>query len=280
MPLTVPVNLPSRDRQVLTSWASSTSVRPELKLRARIVLLAADGAGTSEIVAQTGASKPTVIAWKKRYAAEGLSGLQDRRKPGRPRRTDDAAIVLATLEPPAQLLEVRHWTSRLLATELGVSNVRVAATWREYGLQPWRRESLRFATDPKLEAQPREVVGLYLNPPDYALVLSAAATLQPPDSAGTVLAALQSGEGQAVPLASYPSRRHQWFLRFLQQAAAARLGAELHVLAVDNYAIRKHPDVRAWLARHPRVRPHFASTQRLWLTMAEVFAALQHRPGS
>ncbi len=278
MALTVPVNLPWRDRQVLTSWTSSASVRPELALRARIVLLAADGAGTGEIVAQTGASKPTVIAWKKRYAAEGLRGLQDRRRPGRPRRTDDAAIVLATLEPPPQHLRVRHWSSRLLASELGVSNVRVAATWREYGLQPWRREPVRFATEPQLQAQPRDVIGLYLNPPDYAVVLSAAAGAQLTDSATAALAALTAGDSESVSLASYPSRRHQWYLRFLQEAGAARLSAEMHVLAVENYVTRRHPDVRAWLARNPRITPHFAPTQRAWLTMTEVFFALSADP--
>ena len=148
------------------------TVEARVAKRARIVLLAADGAGTGEIVARTGVSKPTVIAWKKRYAAEGLGGLADRPKQGRPRTTDDVAIVLATLEPPPQRLGVTHWSSRLLAAELGISNVKVADVWREYGLQPWRRETFKFSTDPELEAKLRDVVGLYLNPPDKAVVLS------------------------------------------------------------------------------------------------------------
>ena len=86
-------------------------------------------------------------------------------KPGRPRSTDDVAIVLATLEPPPERLGVTHWSSRLLAAELGLSNVKVADVWREYGLQPWRRETFKFSTDPQLEAKVRDVVGLYLNPP-------------------------------------------------------------------------------------------------------------------
>lgn len=274
MPLTVPVDIPSRDRQVLASWARSTTVRAELAQRARILLLAADGAGTSEIVARTGASKPTVVTWKKRYAVEGLGGLQERRKPGRPRRIDDAAIVLATLEPPPQWLGVQHWSSRLLATELGVSNAKVATTWRELGLQPWRHEPFRFSTDPQLEVTAREVTGLYLNPPDYAVVLCAA---QEPHDAATVLAALRAATGEAVTRPRFPSRRHQWFLRFLQQAAAARLGDELHVIAVDSYATRRHPDVRTWLAGHPRITPHFTPASRSWLTMTEVFAALSTR---
>jgi len=266
------MHLPPRDRQVLESWARSTSVPAGLAQRALIVLLAADGAGTSEIVARTGVSKPTVSAWKKRYSAEGLGGLQDRRKPGRPRRTDDAAIVLATLEPPPERLRVKHWSSRLLATELGMSNVKVAETWRQYGLEPWRREPFRFSTDPRLAVVARAVTGLYLNPPDHAIALCAA------DGRGrhgtrTLLAALQASTTGATP-AGYPRRRHQEFLRFLQLAAAACPRAKVHVVAVDNYATRRHPEVRAWLARHSRITPHFTPNQRSWLTLAEVFASL------
>src|SRR6478736_3576249 len=153
MPLTVTVEVPPRDREVLASWTRSPSIRAGLAQRARIVLLAADGLGTSEIVRRVGVSKPTVIS-------------------GKPRTTDDVAIVLATLEPPPQRLGVTHWSSRLLAAELGLSNVKVARVWREWGLQPWRGESFKFSTDPQLEAKVRDVVGLYLNPPDKAVVLS------------------------------------------------------------------------------------------------------------
>jgi len=109
--------------------------------------------------------------WKKRYAAEGIGGLEDRPKPGKPRTVDDVAIVLATLEPPPERLRVTHWSSRLLAAELGVSNVKVADVWREWKLQPWRTESFKFSTGPALEAKIRDVARLYLNPPDKAVVL-------------------------------------------------------------------------------------------------------------
>src|SRR6266702_2492931 len=171
MPLTVKVEVPPRDREVLASWVRSPSIRAGLAQRARIVLLAADGIGTNEIVRRTGVSKPTVILWKKRYAAEGAGGLEDRPKPGKPRTTDDVAIVLATLEPPPKRLGLTHWSSRLLAAELGISNVKVADVWREWGLQPWRAESFKFSTDPQLEARVRDVIALYLNPPDKAVVL-------------------------------------------------------------------------------------------------------------
>jgi len=264
------MHVPPRDRQVLQAWTRSASLQAGLAQRALIVLLAADGARTSEIVARTGASKPTVSAWKKRYVVEGLAGLHDRRKPGRPRRTGDAAIVLATLEPPPERLAVKRWSSRLLAGELGVSNVKVAETWREYGLQPWRREPFRFATDPSLAVVERAVTGLYLNPPDHAVVLS---TADERNGHGVqeLLIALGPAAGST---AYYPRRRHRAYLHFLQEAAAACRGAELHVVAVDNYAARRHPEVRGWLARHPRITQHFAPTQRTWLTMTEIFAGL------
>jgi len=267
------MHLPPRDRQVLQSWARSTSVPAALAQRALIVLLAADGAGTSEIVARTGVSKPTVSAWRKRYAVEGLGGLQDRRKPGRPRRTDDAAIVLATLEPPPERLGVKHWSSRLLASELGMSNVKVAETWRQYGLEPWRRGPFTFATDPRLAVEARAVTGLYLNPPDHAIALCAADGCDWHD-ARALLAAVQASTVAGATPAGYPRRRHEEFLRFLQLAAAACPRAKVQVVAVDNYATRRHPEVRAWLARHPRITPHFAPDRRSWRTLAEVFAGL------
>src|SRR5580698_8810945 len=172
MPLNVVVEVPESDRAELARWLRAPSMPAGLAQRARIVLLAADGVGTSEIVTRTGLSKPTVIAWKKRYAAEGIGGLDDRPKPGRPPQVDEIAVVLATLEAPPERLGVTHWSSRLLASQLGISNVWVARIWRKWGLQPWRRETFKFSTDPQLEAKVRDVVGLYLNPPEKAVVLS------------------------------------------------------------------------------------------------------------
>jgi transposase len=294
MPLTVRVEVPPRDREVLASWVRSPSIRAGLAQRARIVLLAAGGAGTNEIVTRTGLSKPTVIGWKQRYAAEGLAGLDDRAKPGRPRTTDDVAIVLRTLEPPPARLGVTHWSSRLLAAELGLSNVKVADVWREYGLQPWRRETFKFSTDPELEAKVRDVTGLYLNPPDKAVVLcideksqvqalDRAAPILPlrpglPEKAThdyvrhgttTLFAALEVATGKVTD-ACYPCHRHEEFLRFLRQVARAYPRVKLHIVA-DNYATRKHPDVQAWLARNPRITLHFTPTSGSWLNMVEIF---------
>src|SRR3954469_18587272 len=134
MSLTVPVELPAEDRAELTRWLRASSLRAGLAQRARIVLLADEGIGTNEIVHRVGVSKPTVIAWKRRYAEEGVAGLDDRPKPGRPVTVDEVAVVLPTLEPPPATLGVTHWSSRLLADQLGISNVWVARIWRKWGL--------------------------------------------------------------------------------------------------------------------------------------------------
>jgi transposase len=287
MALTVNVEVPPRDREVLASWVRSPSIRAGLAQRARIVLLAADGIGTSEIARRTGASKPTVILWKKRYAAEGIGGLDDRPKPGKPRTTDDVMIGLG----------VTHWSSRLLAAELGVSNVKVADVWREWGLQPWRAGSFKFSTDPALEAKVRDVIGLYLNPPDKAVVLCVdekpqaqalerAAPVLPlrpgtPEKRShdyirhgttTLFAALEAATGK-VTGACYARHRHEEFLAFLRQVAKAYPRRKLH-LVCDNYGTHTHPDVRAWLAKHPRITLHFTPTSGSWLNMAEVFFSI------
>jgi hypothetical protein len=171
MPLTVDVDLTHGDREELLSWTRSPSLKAGLAQRARVVLLAADGVGTGEIVRRVGLSKPAVIGWKRRFAAEGIAGLDDRPKSGRPPVIDPVAIVLATLEPPPENLGVTHWSSRLLAKHLGVSDYTVSTTWKKWGLQPWRVQTFKFSTDPELEAKIRDIVGLYLNPPDKAIVL-------------------------------------------------------------------------------------------------------------
>ena len=118
-----------------------------------------------------GVSRPTVIKWRDRFAADGVAGLDDEARPGRPKTVDDAAILAATLEAPPESLAVTHWSSRLLGRHLGVGDATVARAWRRYGVKPWRRETFKFSTDPELEAKVRDVVGLYLNPPTNAVVL-------------------------------------------------------------------------------------------------------------
>ena len=254
MPLTVAVQLPAEDRAELTRWTRMSSLRAGLAQRARIVLLAGEGVGTNEIVARVGVSKPTVIAWRKRYAADGIAGLEDRPKPGRPAQIDEVAVVLATLDPPPDKLGVTHWSSRLLGEQLGISNVWVAKIWRKWGLQPWRRETFKFSTDPELETKVRDVVGLYLNPPDKAVVLSIdeksqiqalnrTAPILPmrpglPEKAThdyvrhgttTLFAALEVATGKVTD-ACYPRHRHEEFLRFLKHIAKTYPRRRLHIV--------------------------------------------------
>ena len=297
MPLTVAVDVPPRDREVLESWLRAPSLRAGLAQRARIVLLAADGVPVKDIVERVGVSKPTVIGWKKRYVAEGLGGLEDRPKPGRHRVVDEVAVVSATLEPPPERLGVTHWSTRLLGADLGISHVWVGKIWRRWGLQPWRAETFKFSTDPQLEAKVRDVVGLYLNPPDKAIVLCVdeksqvqaldrtAPTLplrlgvpekQTHDyvrhGTTTLFAALEIATGH-VEQSCLPRHRHQEFLAFLKQVAKAYPRRKLH-LVVDNYATHKHPTVNAWLARNPRVTLHFTPTSGSWLNLVEVFFSI------
>ncbi|HEV2929881.1 MAG TPA: helix-turn-helix domain-containing protein, partial [Propionibacteriaceae bacterium] len=150
------------DRARLESWTRSRSIRASHVERARIVLAVADGKGTSGVALEVGVSRPTVIKWRDRFAEHGLAGLDDEPRPGRPKTVDDSAIVAATLEPPPQRLGVTHWSSRLLGKHLGIGDATVARAWRRYHVQPWRRETFKFSTDPQLEAKVRDVVGLYL----------------------------------------------------------------------------------------------------------------------
>src|SRR5215213_4926391 len=158
------------DRARLQRWTRCTSVPAGLAQRARIVLLAAEGQSNTEIAERVGVSRPTVIGWRERYAASGLAGLDDRPRSGRPRTIDHARIITATLRPPKKL-GVTHWSTRLLARQLKISDATVAKAWRDYGIQPWRSRSFRFSTDPQLEAKVVDVVGLYLAPPENAVVL-------------------------------------------------------------------------------------------------------------
>jgi transposase len=159
------------DRETLESWTRSSTMPAGHVERAKIVLAVADGAGTSGAARAVGVSRPTVIKWRDRFAANGIAGLDDEARPGRPKIVDDAAIIAATLEPPPQALAVTHWSSRLLGRHLGIGDATVARAWRRRGIKPWRRETFKFSTDPELEAKVRDVVGLYLNPPEKAIVL-------------------------------------------------------------------------------------------------------------
>jgi len=265
-----------------------------LAQRARIVLLAAQGVPNAEIGRRVGVSRPTVIQWRNRYEAGGIAALGDLDRSGRPPVIDDVAVVVATIQAPPEALGVTHWSARLLGKHLGISFASVARIWREWNLQPWRRETFKFSTDPELDAKVRDVVGLYLNPPDKAVVvcideksqiqaLDRTAPILPirpglPEKAThdyvrhgttTLYAALEVATGKVTD-ACYPRHTHAEFLAFLKHVAKAYPRVPLHVVA-DNYATHKHPAVTAWLVKNPRVTMHFTPTSGSWLNLVEVF---------
>jgi transposase len=288
------------DREELRRITRSSSVRAGLALRARIVLAAADGEANERIAARVGASKVTVLHWRRRYLERGLAGLADQPRSGRPRTVDHRAIVSATLRPPPKKYGVTHWSSRLLGRHLRIGNATVATAWREYGVQPWRAETFRFSTDPQLVAKVTDVVGLYLAPPENAVVLcvdeksqiqaldrtAPMLPMQPglPErrthdyvrhGTTTLFAALEIATGQ-VTAACKPRHRHQEFLAFLKQVARAYPDQQLH-LVMDNYAAHKHPAVRSWLADNPQVVVHFTPTHASWMNLVEVWFGIIER---
>jgi transposase len=168
MPAAAPLAIAPDDLVQLRRWARSSQLPAVLVQRARILLLAAEGVTNTGIAELVGVSRPTVLACRRRYGRRGLEGLPDRPRPGRPqtvRRGRSAEILAVTLNPPPPRLGITHWSTRLLARELGVSRDTVARVWREYGVQPWRVETFKFSTDPQLAAKVQDVVGLYLDPP-------------------------------------------------------------------------------------------------------------------
>ena len=253
------------DEQRLSAMVRASSAPAGLVQRARIVLLAAEGLANAEIARRVGVSGPTVLCWRNRYTAGGIAGLEDLDRSGRPPVHDEVTVVVATLEPPPARLGVTHWSSRLLADHLGISFAAVARIWRKWKLQPWRTETFTFSTDPDLEAKIRDVVGLYLNPPEHAVVvcvdeksqvqaLDRTAPILPirpglPQRATsdyvrhgttTLFAALEVATGTVVDRC-YDRHTHAEFLAFLEQVAKAYPRVKLHVVA-DNYATHQLPE--------------------------------------
>ena len=278
----------------------STSIRAGLAQRARIVLLASQGVANTRIAAEVGTTTTSVWKWRKRYAEAGLAGLQDAPRSGRPKLVDDEAIIAATLRPPPKKFGVTHWSSRLLAGQLGIGNATVARAWRTYGVQPWRAETFKFSTDPELVGKVTDIVGLYLAPPDNAIVLcvdeksqiqaldrtAPMLPMRPGDvekrthdytrhGTTTLFAALEIATGQ-VTAAVKPKHRRQEFLAFLRQLDRAYPGQDLH-LVMDNYATHKTPEVKAWLGAHPRFHVHFTPTSGSWLNLVEVWFGIIDR---
>src|SRR5712692_2968213 len=282
-------------RAVLERWVGAHSTPQSVAMRARIVLLASEGVSNSEVARELGVSRPTVILWRKRFAAGGTQALTET-KPGRGRKpTIPAAkinaIVQATTQstPPGQT----HWSCRSMAKAQGVSPATVQRIWDAHGLKPHRVRTFKLSTDPVSGSRCTDVVGLYLNPPEKAIVLcvdeksqiQALDRTQPslPMKKGragtmthdykrngttTLFAALSTLDGSVVGQCQ-PRHRHQEFLKFLRQLDRA-FPSELDLhLIVDNYRTHKHDNVNAWLAKHPRFHLHFTPTASSWLNLVE-----------
>jgi putative transposase len=286
---------PDMERQ-LTSMVRSRSLPQGLVRRAQIVLMAAQGMSNSDIADSLGLSRPTVGLWRKRFIGQGLMGLYEELRSGAPRSIDDeqiATLLRQTLESRPE--GATHWSCRSLARETGLSKSTVQRVWTTFGLQPHRQKHFKLSTDPFFVEKVRDIVGLYLNPPDKAMVLcvdeksqvQALERTQPllPLGMGyvegvthdyvrhgttTLFAALNVATGQVMTLCK-PRHRHQEFLQFLIHLDRnVPKGLDLHVV-VDNYATHKHPKVKQWLAARPRYHIHYTPTYASWLNQVEIW---------
>jgi transposase len=274
------------------------SASQQQALRARIVLRAAEGATNTQIAAEAGVSLPTVGLWRRNFAERRLDGLIDAPRSGRPREIDDDEVrrVLAkTLEPPPD--GTTHWSVRRLAAATGISPTTVHRIWKEHKLKPHQVRSFKFSKDPRLAEKVVDIVGLYLDPPQGALVLcvdektqiQALDRTQPtlpikPGKAArmtheykrngttSLYAALEIATGE-VTGECFPRHRHQEFLAFLNRLVRNYPRVPLHVV-LDNSSTHSTPEVERWLARHKRVHFHFTPTGASWMNMVETFFSI------
>jgi putative transposase len=293
------VVLEPEQRKQMQSLAASRSLPHALVTRARIVLLAAQGVATVAIAKQVGLTRLSVAKWRKRFVQYGLQGLDDELRPGRPRTIDDervAKLINHTLQK--QPKNATHWTTRLMAEKTQISKSTVQRIWNIFGLQPHRQRAFKISNDPFFIEKVRDIVGLYLNPPQNALVLcvdeksqcQALERTQPilPMGLGylegvthdyirhgttTLFAALNIANGQVINKC-HRQHRHQEFLKFLKYIDSnVPADLDLHLI-MDNYASHKHPKVRSWLAQRPRYHMHFTPTYSSWLNQVERWFAL------
>ena len=298
-----PIVVSEEDRETLVRFSRRAKTSQALALRSRLVLQCADGATNQQVARALHVTPQTVGKWRARYIAGGVEGLLDEPRPGAPRTVTDEQIegvVVRTLE--SKPTDATHWSTRDLAKRVGLSQSTVARIWRAFGLQPWRTESWKLSTDPQFVEKVRDIVGLYLNPPEHALVLcvdeksqiQALDRSQPilPMAPGTperrthdylrhgttsLFAALVVATGEVIGRI-HRRHRQQEFLAFLKTVdAKTPADLDLH-LVLDNYGTHKTPNVRRWLGRHPRFHMHFTPTGGSWLNLVERwFAELTRR---
>ena len=293
-PILAPLTLTDADRRTLHGWIRRRTTAQALALRARIVLACADGDSNSAVATRLGINRGTVALWRSRFLRDGPDGLLDEQRPGRPRTVTDEQVeqvVVTTLEqtPP----DATHWSTRSLAARTGMSQSAVSRIWRAFGLKPHKVETFKISKDPLFVDKVRDVVGLYLDPPERALVLCVdeKSQIQALDRSAPVLpmlpgvparqsfdyvrhgttslfAALNVADGTVI---SSTHRRHRAteFKKFLAKIdAEVPDDLDVHVIC-DNYGTHKHPIVNRWLEAHPRFTRHFTPTYSSWLNQVE-----------
>jgi len=282
------------EQQQIQQWVAAHGTPQQVALRCRIVLAAAEGEPSIQIAARLGCNKDTVGKWRGRFARQGLDGLHDEPRPGKPRSIGDEQIervIVKTLEqsPP----NATHWSTRSMAAATGMSQSAVSRIWRAFGLKPHQTEAFKLSPDPQFIDKVRDIVGLYLNPPDAAVVLCVdeKSQIQALDRSAPILplmpgvperrthdyvrngttnlyAALDLASGQVIADMT-PRHRAEEFRRFLNLIdASVPEHLEVHVV-LDNSSTHKTPSIQRWLVRHPRFTLHFTPTYSSWLNLVE-----------
>jgi transposase len=293
-PVAVAIELSGQERAQLEGWARRRSSAQALAQRSRIVLLAAEGLKNTEIARRLGIHRNVAGKWRGRFAADRLDGLIDEPRPGRPRTVTDEQVeevIVRTLETTPR--DATHWSTRSLARELGLTQSAVHRIWRAFGLQPHRQQTWKLSRDPQFVAKVRDVVGLYLNPPERAVVLCVdeKSQIQALDRTAPILpmlpgtperathdyrrsgtsslyAALDITTGKVIG-SLHARHRAIEFKRFLH-TLDHEVPAELDVhLVLDNSSTHKTPAIQRWLAAHPRFALHFTPTSSSWLNLVE-----------
>jgi transposase len=290
----VSLELSDAEREQLESWSRRQTTSNALAQRSRIVLLAGDGLTNGQIAERLGVHRNTASKWRRRFGAERLDGLVDEPRPGRPRTVLDSQVdevITRTLESAPK--DATHWSTRSMATEVGLTQSAVHRIWRAFGLQPHRAETFKLSKDPQFVAKVRDVVGLYLNPPERAVVLcvdeksqiQALDRTQPilpmapgvPERAthdykrhgtSSLYAALDLSTGKVIGRlhARHRAIEFKKFLQTLDREVPADL--DVHVI-LDNSSTHKTPAITKWLLTHPRFVLHFTPTSSSWLNLVE-----------
>lgn len=298
-----PLVLTDAEVAQLTAWSRRPKTAHALAERAKIILASATGASHAEVASACGVYRNTVAKWRTRFLTQRLDGLLDAPRPGAPRTITDGAVervVRKTLEE--RPTEATHWSTRTMAASAGVSQTAVVRIWHAYGLQPHREETFKLSTDPLFIDKVRDVVGLYLQPPERALVLCVdektqvqaldrTAPLLPlrpgqPErrthdyvrhGTTSLFAALDVASGKVIARCQ-PRHRAIEFRRFLNTIeASVPANLEIHLI-LDNLSTHKAPTVKRWLAQHPRYQLHFTPTSSSWLNQVETwFSVLTRR---